>query len=84
MNLADEIFEYLEANRSGDLDYSYHSSNDMDNIESMHKFLENHDLTEYVDEDDGTLVYLKHPNYDFTVAVTSSGLGDFFSHGIYI
>ncbi len=84
METIDEIFETLSANKDDDLDYSYHSDNDMDNIESMNKFLEENSLGDYISEYDGTMVFLKHPDYNFEAVVTSSGLGDFFSHGIYV
>lgn len=84
MDLLNEMFEALAANKDEELDYSYHSDKDMDNIESMHKFLENYGLEDYVKMDDGTMVFLEHPDYDFEVVINSSGLGDFFSHGIYV
>jgi len=84
MTTIQEIFSTIDTDPSTHLDYSFSSENDMDNIESMRDFLESHDLEEYVSEDLGTLVTLDHPEYDFKVAVTSEGLGDFFSHGIYV
>lgn len=84
MSLIKEIFNTIEAGNETELDYSFNSEKDMDNIESMSQFVEEHGLEEYITEDLGTLVILEHPEYNFKVSVTSEGLGDFFSHGIYL
>jgi hypothetical protein len=56
---------------------------EMDNIVSLAYFLESiAGLTdEMVEEDNGTQVILKHPNYKYKLCIDSGGLGDFFSHG---
>jgi hypothetical protein len=36
---------------------------------------------EMIEEDNGTQVILKHPNYKYKLCIDSGGLGDFFSHG---
>lgn len=79
-SFADELFEEVKAGQ--DPEYSFITESDHDNIESMRLFIEENDLEDYVIEDDGTLVYLEHPDYDFQVALNSYGLGDFYTHGI--
>lgn len=78
------VFEMISIDEDASFDFSFHTEKDLDNIQAMYVFLEENGLEEYVSEDDGTLVFLEHEAYDFEVAVRSSGLGDFFSHGIYM
>lgn len=78
--MADEIF--ADASDPAGASYDFTTEQDMDNIASMHHFIEENDLGDFVHEDDGTLVILEHPDYDFKVALESYGLGDFFTHGI--
>lgn len=79
--MADEIFTIVRDDPAG-ASYDFTTEKDMDNIESMHHFIEENDLGDFVKEDDGTFVILEHPDYDFEVALDSYGLGDFFTHGI--
>lgn len=82
MSMIDDIFEpFVQGNPSGS-SYNFTSETDMDNIESMRHFIEENNLEDYVTEDDGTLVYLEHPDHEFYVALNSYGLGDFYTHGI--
>ena len=54
---------------------------DMDNIESMNYFLDILDINgDLIEEDYGTQVVLKHPDYDYKIVIDSGGLGDFYSH----
>jgi hypothetical protein len=61
----------------------YGDDMEMDNNESMEYFISI--LNDYTDdnmvEDNGTMVRLKHPDYDYEIYISSGGLGDFFSHG---
>lgn len=79
--MAEEIFATIQNDPNG-ASYDFTTEQDMDNIASMHHFIEEHDLGDFVKEDDGTLVILEHDDYDFCVALDSYGLGDFFTHGI--
>lgn len=80
----EDIFAEIAANKNAEYDFSFTSENDMDNIEAMRTFVYDNDLEDYILEDDGTHVFLHHDDYDFTVSIVSEGLGDFFSHGIYM
>jgi hypothetical protein len=75
----EELFENKEMSYSI-IDYTI---DEMDNIESMVYFLDSiTGLTdEMIEEDNGTQVILKHPNYKYKLCIDSGGLGDFFSHG---
>lgn len=56
-------------------------SREMDNNQSMQHFIECVDISsDNIDLDDGTQLYLKHPDYEYLAVVNASGLGDFFSH----
>ena len=81
--MAKEIFEQIEKDNDCELSWAFYTNYELDNIESMHEFIEENDLEAFVSDDDGTLVFLEHPDYEFEVALTSHGLGDFYSHGIY-
>ena len=76
-----EIFELCAQNSSGS-EYGFTSEKDLNNIEAMQVWIEENGLEDFVVEDDGTLLFLEHPDYGFQVAVESYGLGDFFTHGI--
>ncbi len=73
----DELFENGEETYTI-VDYNIES---MDNIQSMSFFLE---LLNIPDDNiylyDGTMVILKHNNYDYKLRIDSGGLGDFYSH----
>jgi len=81
---ADEIFEAFENNAEEEFYHSFRTDEDLNNIEAMRVFLEEWDLTENVSEDDGTMVFLTHEEYDFEIVVESYGEGDFYSHGTVI
>lgn len=78
-----ELFNEVSKNVDG-IEYTiidYGDGMGMDNVESLHYFLGMLGLiSDNVVEDLGTLVYLKHDEYDFEIAISSSGLGDEFSH----
>lgn len=82
----ESVFDYFFTFPNGeDLDFSYESEDDLNNIEAMSRFIEENNLSDYIIEDYGTLVILKYEGYDsFLVAITSEGLGDFFNHGIFM
>jgi len=86
MSFADEIFEALKKNKRDTLDYSFITQppDDLNNVEAMHRFVEEYDLSNFIEEDDGTRVALKHPKYNFEIFIDSTGLGSFYNHGIYI
>ncbi len=73
-----ELFENKEASYRI-IDYTIQ---EMDNIESMYFFLEHVGVTaENIEEDSGTQVILKHPEFDYKLVIDAGGLGDFHSHG---
>ncbi len=73
-----ELFENKEASYRI-IDYTIQ---EMDNIESMCYFLEYVGIpAENIEEDSGTQVILKHPEFDYKLVIDSGGLGDFYSHG---
>jgi len=77
-----ELFEDIESNE-GHMSYqiiNYHPEMDMDNIQSMHHFTDEVGIDDYIEEDSGTQVVLRHPNYLKRVVIDASGLGDFYSH----
>lgn len=79
---AHEIFSNLDNTPTDVLDFSFTSETDLDNHAAMAVFLEERDLGKYVEEDNGTMVWLSHPDYNFPVFVESVGGGDFFTHTI--
>lgn len=80
----DQLFR--EVNDSeGDMSYriiNYTEGMSMDNNESMSHFVDCVDIhDDYIEEDLGTQLTLKHPDYDKRIVIDAEGLGDFFSHG---
>lgn len=79
-----EMFEEVEKN-DGEMSYrivNYGEGMSMDNNESMQHFLESVDVPDdLIEEDLGTQVTLKHPDFKARLVIDASGLGDFFSHG---
>lgn len=73
----DELFENGEETYTI-IDYDIDS---MNNIQSMSFFLE---LLNITDDNiylyDGTMVILKHNDYDHKLRIDAGGLGDFYSH----
>lgn len=60
---------------------NYNKGMDMDNIAAMTHFLDSVGINqEFIDLNDGTQVYLKHPDFDYLAVIDCRGLGDFFSH----
>ena len=74
-DFVNEVFESFKNDKSNELYYSFKTEEDLNNIEAMRVFLEDHD---------GTMVFLFHDDYDFKLIVESFGEGDFFSHGIVV
>lgn len=83
-DFVNEVFESFKNDKSNELYYSFKTEEDLNNIEAMRVFLEDHELENNVSEDDGTMVFLFHDDYDFKLIVESFGEGDFFSHGIVV
>lgn len=53
----------------------------MDNNQSMEYFVECVGInSEYIIEDSGTQILLKHPKYKKLIMIDAGGLGDFYSH----
>jgi hypothetical protein len=65
---------------AGEQQDSFTSDDELDNIGSLQRYVEDHDLEEYITEDEGTRVMLSYRNH--TIALDSYGLGDFHTHGI--
>lgn len=84
MSTINEIFTTLAADKTEELDFSFETEFDLNNSEAMSHFLADYDLEQHVHDDEGTTVILQHEEYDFPVVVVSEGLGDFFSHGIFV
>ncbi|WP_373894423.1 hypothetical protein [Virgibacillus sp. CBA3643] len=81
---AEELFSEVEENEGSTsyriINYCYDMS--MDNNESLQHFVDTVDISsDYIEEDLGTQITLKHPNYNKRIVIDSGGLGDFFSHG---
>jgi hypothetical protein len=54
---------------------------EMDNIQSMDFFVNLLDIPEEnILLDDGTMIILTHPDYDYNLRIDAGGLGDFHSH----
>lgn len=79
----DQLFDDVFSN-NGNCSYriiDYTDGLDMDNVQSMDYFLDIIGVSrDDIIEDFGTLVILKHENYNKEVEIRSGGLGDFFSH----
>ena len=79
----EEIFDEVE--KQGSASYRIIDTNngmDMDNVQALKYFIDTvEDLSEYITEDLGTQITIKHPKYKNSVKIDSGGLGDFFSHG---
>jgi hypothetical protein len=72
--------EELERIVNGEQPESFHTDDDLDNIESLHRYLDDHDLGAYVEDDEGTRATLKYAGH--SIVLDSYGLGDFYSHAI--
>lgn len=60
----------------------YNDGMSMDNVEAMRHFIDCVEISDdFIEEDFGTQIILKHPDFDKKVVIDSGGLGDFFSHG---
>lgn len=77
-----ELFQLIEDHKEEGLQFSFETEEDLNNYEAMGLWIEANGLDEFVTSDEQSLVYLKHPDFEFEVAVNSYGEGDFFSHGI--
>jgi hypothetical protein len=79
-----ELFNEMVQN-DGNLSYriiNYNSDMSMDNNESMNHFVECVDIPEeLIEEDLGTQITIKHPEYNKRIVIDAGGLGDFYSHG---
>lgn len=66
------------------MSYHFKTKASYDNIGSMQIFIDSIlDLeNKHIDIAEGTLVVLKHPDYDYKVRLDSGGEGDFKSHRI--
>jgi hypothetical protein len=54
---------------------------EMDNIQSMNFFVNLLDIPEEnIIVDDGTMIIVEHPDFDFNLRIDAGGLGDFHSH----
>lgn len=73
---------YAYESHSEGVEFSFNSDVELDNIESMREWLESNELSDYVAEDEGTLVYLTDSDSGLSFSVESYGLGDFYSHAI--
>lgn len=64
------------------MSYRFNTKTSYDNIESMRIFVERIYKLEVnnIFIDDGTMVVLEHPDYDYRVRLDSGGEGDFKSH----
>lgn len=82
MTTINEMFAAIEKDQTEEFEFNFTSENDLDNIDAMGHFLEESGFEDYVSEDDGTMVFLSHDEYDFRVVIESFGLGDFYTHGI--
>jgi hypothetical protein len=61
--------------------YEFYAEEEMDNVESMRYFLESVGVSEAMSVfDDGTYVEIFLRDYYYKIVLTSSGLGDPFSH----
>lgn len=79
-----DLFEEVDSD-NGYMSYriiNYSDNMSMDNMESMRHFIDCVGINEdFIEEDLGTQVTLKHPDYRKRIIIDSGGLGDFFSHG---
>lgn len=79
-----DLFREVEENE-GSMSYriiNYCYDMSMDNNESLHHFIDIVGIpSNFIEEDLGTQITLKHPNYNKRIIIDSGGLGDFFSHG---
>lgn len=60
--------------------YTYFSEEGMDNFWSMDWFIKYLGLEEFIFSNEGTQIYLQHPQYNYQLQVDAGGLGDFYSH----
>jgi hypothetical protein len=73
----DELFSHDEETYSL-IDYDLP---EMDNIQSMVFFVNLLDIPEEnIIVDDGTMIIVEHPDFDFNLRIDAGGLGDFHSH----
>jgi hypothetical protein len=70
----------LETIINGGQPEDFSTVDDLDNIESLHQYLDDHDLSDYVQDDDGTRAVLEYDGH--IIVLDSYGLGDFYSHRI--
>lgn len=71
-------FEELYAAAKNGETFCLKSEDDYDNVLAMELFIDN--ISDYVVEDHGTLVFLLDPRYDNLIVVESYGGGDFYTH----
>lgn len=61
--------------------YYFNHETDLDNNEAMAEFINQVGIREEnIPLNDGTLIYLYHPDFNFIMTVSCSGNGDCFSH----
>lgn len=82
IEVIEEVFKTISKKPLEVFSYDFTTEQDLDNIKAMEVFIEDYELGDYVQEDDGTCVILTHPGYDFLVQAHSFGNGDFFSHNV--
>lgn len=79
-NLPDDIDELFSR---GEETYSLidYDLPEINNIQSMDFFVNLLDIPEEnILLDDGTIIIVKHPDFDFNLRIDAGGLGDFHSH----
>ena len=78
-----EELTILELFENKDEVYDFDTEVEMDNVVSMNEFLSFLDIEDKnIYLYDGTLVILKHENFNYGIRLDSGGRGDFFSHRI--
>lgn len=82
-NVPDTMFDLFKQKENCYSVYNYDPEMEMDNIQSMQHFLEFYDdeFNWEIVEDLGTGVRITHNSFSYDIWISSSGLGDFFSHG---
>ena len=80
--IPESVIDLFEQGENSYRIIDYDEGMEMDNNESMEYFLEQIEATEEnMVLEDGTMVILKHKDFEETYIIESGGLGDFFSHG---
>lgn len=70
----DDLFINREAT------YEMYTTESLDNNNSMSLFIDELELHDFITENYGTQIKLRHSDFPFTMQIDAGGLGDFYSH----